>query len=53
MPNDLWSKLKNSSLQSGDADSDNLFKVQLDDGFSISKIESAAGVDKDIKKSKI
>lgn len=49
---DLWSKLKNSSLQSGDADSDNLFKVQLDDGFSISKIESAAELDKDIKKSK-
>ena len=41
---DLWSKLKNSSLQSGDADSDNLFKVQLDDGFSISNGKFVKGV---------
>lgn len=49
---DLWKKLKNSSIQEGQEISDDLFTLQLEDGFSISKIESAVDLDKDIKKLK-
>ena len=49
---DLWGKLKNSSIDKGRQFSRDLFEIQLEDGFSLSNIESVADLDKESKKTK-